>query len=265
MPVIILSAKHDEIDVVLGLEIGADDYIAKPFRPRELLARIGAHLRRAKELRGDDKPADGRLVFRDLVIDTAERRVTRVRPRHRAHPYRVRPPLVPRFERRQGALPRADPQRGLGLRAPDRDARDRRARSEPAPQDRARSRRNRATSSPSPGSDTASPGSAAEVPRGCEVTAKYTRHRANPTRCSIHASQARRPGGPIPFRPITVGALSVIALALLSAAVLATYTYSTPNVELPLVIADRRSSSWSWSAPTSSGWRCATSARGADR
>jgi len=77
MPVIILSAKHDEIDVVLGLEIGADDYIAKPFRPRELLARIGAQLRRAKELRGDDKPPDGRLVFRDLVIDTAERRVTR--------------------------------------------------------------------------------------------------------------------------------------------------------------------------------------------
>ena len=77
MPVIILSAKHDEIDVVLGLEIGADDYIAKPFRPRELLARIGAHLRKAKELRGEDKPADGRLVFRDLVIDTAERRVTR--------------------------------------------------------------------------------------------------------------------------------------------------------------------------------------------
>jgi len=77
MPVIILSAKHDEIDIVLGLEIGADDYIAKPFRARELLARIGAQLRRAKELRGDDKPADGRLVFRDIVIDTAERRVTR--------------------------------------------------------------------------------------------------------------------------------------------------------------------------------------------
>src|ERR1700674_693057 len=77
MPVIILSAKHDEIDVVLGLEIGAADNIAKPFRPRELLARIGAHLRKARELRGDDKPPDGRLVFRDLVIDTAERRVTR--------------------------------------------------------------------------------------------------------------------------------------------------------------------------------------------
>lgn len=77
MPVLILSAKNEEIDVVLGLEIGADDYINKPFRPRELLARIAAHLRKAKETRTDARPEDGRLVFRDLVIDTAERRVTR--------------------------------------------------------------------------------------------------------------------------------------------------------------------------------------------
>ena len=77
MPVVILSAKNEEIDVVLGLEIGADDYINKPFRPRELLARIAAHLRKAKETRGEARPEDGRLVFRDLVIDTAERRVLR--------------------------------------------------------------------------------------------------------------------------------------------------------------------------------------------
>ena len=77
MPVVILSAKNEEIDVVLGLEIGADDYINKPFRPRELLARVGAHLRKAKETRVEGRPEDGRLVFRDLVIDTAERRVTR--------------------------------------------------------------------------------------------------------------------------------------------------------------------------------------------
>jgi len=77
MPVVILSAKNEEIDVVLGLEIGADDYINKPFRPRELLARIAAHLRKAKEARTDSRTPDGRLVFRDLVIDTAERRVTR--------------------------------------------------------------------------------------------------------------------------------------------------------------------------------------------
>jgi DNA-binding response OmpR family regulator len=75
VPILILSAKTEEIDVVVGLEIGADDYIVKPFRPRELLARIAAHLRKARqdEERGDD----GRMVFRDLVIDVNERRVFR--------------------------------------------------------------------------------------------------------------------------------------------------------------------------------------------
>jgi len=78
MPVVILSAKSEEIDVVLGLEIGADDYINKPFRPRELLARIAAHLRKAKESGGaGERPPDSKLVFRDLVIDTGERRVSR--------------------------------------------------------------------------------------------------------------------------------------------------------------------------------------------
>jgi len=76
MPVLILSAKNEEIDVVLGLEIGADDYIQKPFRPRELLARIAAHLRKASEPVARD--GEGRrLAFRGLVIDTAERRVVR--------------------------------------------------------------------------------------------------------------------------------------------------------------------------------------------
>ena len=95
MPVIILSAKHDEIDVVLGLEIGADDYIAKPFRPRELLARIAAHLRKARELRGDDKPPDGRLVFRDLVDRHRRAAGDPRRPGHHPDPHRVRPALVP--------------------------------------------------------------------------------------------------------------------------------------------------------------------------
>jgi DNA-binding response OmpR family regulator len=76
MPVVILSAKNEEIDVVLGLEIGADDYIQKPFRPRELLARIAAHLRKVNETAS--RNGEGRrLVFRGLVIDTAERRVAR--------------------------------------------------------------------------------------------------------------------------------------------------------------------------------------------
>ena len=76
MPVIILSAKNEEIDVVLGLEIGADDYIMKPFRPRELLARIAAHLRKVNDTTARNGERR-RLAFRGLVIDTAERRVVR--------------------------------------------------------------------------------------------------------------------------------------------------------------------------------------------
>jgi DNA-binding response OmpR family regulator len=76
MPVVILSAKNEEIDVVLGLEIGADDYIQKPFRARELLARLAAHLRKVNEI-GSRNGEGRRLVFRGLTIDTAERRVIR--------------------------------------------------------------------------------------------------------------------------------------------------------------------------------------------
>jgi DNA-binding response OmpR family regulator len=75
VPILILSAKTEEIDVVVGLEIGADDYVIKPFRPRELLARIAAHLRKSRQ--EEDRESDGRLVFRDLVIDANERRVYR--------------------------------------------------------------------------------------------------------------------------------------------------------------------------------------------
>ncbi len=67
VPIIILSAKTEEIDVVVGLEIGADDYITKPFRTRELLARIAAHLRKARQ--EEEAVNQGRLEFKDLVID----------------------------------------------------------------------------------------------------------------------------------------------------------------------------------------------------
>jgi len=75
VPILILSAKTEEIDVVVGLEIGADDYVLKPFRPRELLARIAAHLRKSRQ--EEDRESDGRMIFRDLVIDANERRVYR--------------------------------------------------------------------------------------------------------------------------------------------------------------------------------------------
>ncbi|MDC3959109.1 response regulator transcription factor [Polyangium jinanense] len=72
IPVLMLTARGDETDRVVGLEIGADDYIAKPFSPRELLARIKAVLRRARpEVAGE------RIVAGDIVIDVPGRVVTR--------------------------------------------------------------------------------------------------------------------------------------------------------------------------------------------
>jgi len=76
VPIIILSAKSDEIDVVVGLEIGADDYILKPFRPRELLARVSAHLRKARE-GGGSEAEEELLSFKGLTIDVGARRVYR--------------------------------------------------------------------------------------------------------------------------------------------------------------------------------------------
>jgi two-component system alkaline phosphatase synthesis response regulator PhoP len=74
-PVIILSAKGDEIDRVVGLQIGADDYVAKPFSRPELLARIEAVLRR--ERRRDDVPEQREeLTFGAVTIDVARRELT---------------------------------------------------------------------------------------------------------------------------------------------------------------------------------------------
>lgn len=58
LPVIMLTAKGDDIDRILGLEMGADDYLSKPFNPRELLARIKAILRRASQEKEGDSTAD---------------------------------------------------------------------------------------------------------------------------------------------------------------------------------------------------------------
>jgi DNA-binding response OmpR family regulator len=72
VPVIMMSARADEIDVVVALEIGADDYVSKPLRLRELVARMAAHLRRTRLESAETTRS--RLEFRDLVIDVNERR-----------------------------------------------------------------------------------------------------------------------------------------------------------------------------------------------
>jgi DNA-binding response OmpR family regulator len=71
VPIIMLTARADEADRVAGLELGADDYVVKPFSPRELLARVRAVLRR-----GVSRDDGGALTVGDLVISPAERTVT---------------------------------------------------------------------------------------------------------------------------------------------------------------------------------------------
>jgi len=72
MPIVILTARGDETDRVAGLELGADDYVVKPFSPKELVARVRAVLRRVDAA---SRPTD-RLVVGDLEVDLARHRVT---------------------------------------------------------------------------------------------------------------------------------------------------------------------------------------------
>ncbi|MFP4062015.1 MAG: response regulator [Halochromatium sp.] len=76
MPIIMLSARGDEIDRIVGLEVGADDYLAKPFNPRELLARIRAVLRRPAH-NGNDGASAGQFSFGPYRLEPASRRLTR--------------------------------------------------------------------------------------------------------------------------------------------------------------------------------------------
>jgi DNA-binding response OmpR family regulator len=75
VPILILSARDDEVDRVAGLEAGADDYVTKPFSPRELVARVKAILRRASGP-GAAFADDGALAAGDVQLDRASRTVT---------------------------------------------------------------------------------------------------------------------------------------------------------------------------------------------
>ncbi|MES2643194.1 MAG: response regulator transcription factor [Myxococcota bacterium] len=75
VPIIILSARGEEIDRVVGFEVGADDYVTKPFSPRELVLRVRAVLRRGAAPAGEPGPATGALEVGVLVVDEAAHRV----------------------------------------------------------------------------------------------------------------------------------------------------------------------------------------------
>ena len=87
LPILMLTAKDEEVDKIVGLEVGADDYLTKPFSMRELLARVRAHLRRVRLLR-EELESSGQTVqdslnggvvfsFGDLVIDESRREIRR--------------------------------------------------------------------------------------------------------------------------------------------------------------------------------------------
>lgn len=76
LPVILLTARTDEVDRVIGLEVGADDYVSKPFSPRELLARVKAVLRRVHSLPPRQKPPETMSIgFGDWVLKVGERQL----------------------------------------------------------------------------------------------------------------------------------------------------------------------------------------------
>lgn len=71
-PILMLTAKEGENDKIRGLEVGADDYITKPFSPRELVARVKAHLRRMNMIAAQEEQAGTQLGFGPLLIDLAK-------------------------------------------------------------------------------------------------------------------------------------------------------------------------------------------------
>ncbi|MFN2167411.1 MAG: response regulator transcription factor [Anaerolineae bacterium] len=82
MPILILTARAEEVDKIVGLEVGADDYMTKPFSMRELMARVKALLRRERLIREElasqeGPPVKQQMQFGDLVIDESRREVLR--------------------------------------------------------------------------------------------------------------------------------------------------------------------------------------------
>jgi DNA-binding response OmpR family regulator len=73
VPILMLTARDEDIDKIVGLELGADDYLSKPFNPRELMARVKAILRRAER---SPRPADQPVHVGDVTVDAARREVT---------------------------------------------------------------------------------------------------------------------------------------------------------------------------------------------
>jgi len=91
-PILILTARDDEIDRVVGLEVGADDYLTKPFSMREFVARVKAQLRRARLIREElGQETDAPIKHERLVFDTLEINITRGEVILAGQPLRLKP------------------------------------------------------------------------------------------------------------------------------------------------------------------------------
>ena len=75
IPIIIVSAQGEDVDRIVGLEVGADDYLGKPFNPRELLARVRAVLRRVRK--SGDEEVEDRILFGEFELNLASHRLAR--------------------------------------------------------------------------------------------------------------------------------------------------------------------------------------------
>ena len=132
VPVIILTAMSEERDRIAGLELGADDYVTKPFSPKELVLRVQAVLRRGRA----PEQAGGPLSYGDgeLTLDEDRARGARAREANRADPDRVGGPVGPGRGAGARVLALRAHQPGPGLRVRGLRAHSRLAREEPAAQ-----------------------------------------------------------------------------------------------------------------------------------
>ena len=121
VPIIMVTAKGTEIDTVVGLEVGADDYVSKPYRLRELVARMRAVLRRSPTRPDGLEQASGGEVREaidvgDITVDIDRQHGDRPRYRRAAAAQGIRPTRAPRRERRAGPHPRHPHRPCLGNR-----------------------------------------------------------------------------------------------------------------------------------------------------
>ena len=145
--VILVTARAEEVDRIIGLSGGADDYVTKPFSPREVVARVRTVLRRSRAAEAEDPSDGGRggpLTFAGLTIDEARREIRRYGAPVTLSALEFDLFARPRPLTGTGLLPRPAPRGGLGVRLLRRRAGRRRARAEHSERPRRRCRCSRA-------------------------------------------------------------------------------------------------------------------------